>query len=198
MPRDKMETITGRMVNPTTITHEEISLEDVAHALSRINRYCGHISVENFSVAEHCWRVAYAAKQLGYSRAAQRWALVHDGTEAYLNDIVRPVKPQISGYKEVEDFVETRILRRFKINTLDFAGIKNIDFNIVKNERDQIKPYFARNDRYWTEDERTVMPEPSNWLSRLTGIRVGKARYGWRPDVAKRRFLALAAELGVW
>lgn len=84
-----MLTVSGRQVNLLYPTPAMIDLGDIAHALSRIQRFAGHTTVP-YSVAEHSMLVAriVAMTHPHY----QLHALLHDATEAYIGDASRPLK----------------------------------------------------------------------------------------------------------
>lgn len=67
------------------------TIETIAHALSQINRFTGHLR-EPYSVAEHSVRVARAVADLDGPPRAVLAALLHDAHEAYLGDISGPLK----------------------------------------------------------------------------------------------------------
>ncbi|HEV7236976.1 MAG TPA: hypothetical protein VGN15_12380, partial [Ktedonobacteraceae bacterium] len=85
-----IKTYTGIHVYPLDARVEEIDLEDIAHALSNLCRYTGHTS-KFYSVGEHSVRVSEYLEGMS-SMATARVGLLHDATEAYLNDIARPIK----------------------------------------------------------------------------------------------------------
>lgn len=92
IPKDtEVETYTGLYVDLKNPDPETIVIEDIAHALSQICRYNGH--VERFdSVAEHAVFVSQRLERKGYSPEVQMEGLHHDDAEAYLGDVVRPLK----------------------------------------------------------------------------------------------------------
>jgi 5'-deoxynucleotidase YfbR-like HD superfamily hydrolase len=75
----------------------EVDARDIAHALSNICRFSGHVR-EFYSVAEHCIRVSL---ELPPDLALA--GLLHDASEAYLVDVPRPLKPALEGYQIAED-----------------------------------------------------------------------------------------------
>lgn len=88
---DWMQTASGGIFWPLDPDPDEVQIGDIAHALSQICRFGGH-SLRFYSVAEHSVRVArYRPKA---PRAHRLAALLHDASEAYLGDIIRPIKIQ--------------------------------------------------------------------------------------------------------
>lgn len=96
----------------------EFTTEDIAHALSNICRFAGHI--ESRTVAQHSLQVAELLAPKG--KRVQLLGLLHDASEAYLLDIPRPWKGevQIGGrtYYEVEDEIQMAIF--------EWAGILDL------------------------------------------------------------------------
>lgn len=63
--------------------------------------------------------------------------LVHDASEAYLSDIIRPVKKHLSNYMELEDRILLTVYQRFGIGDLteeEYGKIRRIDNEILENE----------------------------------------------------------------
>ena len=69
---------------------EEIDIDDICFALSNICRFTGH--VDFYSVAQHSLLVAQLCQQNGASKEDVKWALLHDGAEAYISDLNSPIK----------------------------------------------------------------------------------------------------------
>lgn len=99
-------TYTGVKFYPIDPRVEEFVLEDIAHALSLVNRANGHTTVP-MSVAQHSVNVATVLKQLGYDVRTQFIGLNHDNSEAYMADIPTPVKEWLPDYKILEERVQS-------------------------------------------------------------------------------------------
>jgi len=72
-------------------------IRDIAHSLSRINRFNGHLRCASYTVADHSIRVSSAC-----SPEFKFVALLHDASEAYLGDVAKPLKRILPDYKELE------------------------------------------------------------------------------------------------
>lgn len=109
---ESIRTFTGLEFFPASPRAEDVCIEDIAHALAFQCRFGGHCH-QFFSVAQHAVRVSYGvefvAQGQGLSPEAVRQlslaGLLHDASEAYLVDVPRPVKHQLTNYKEMEDAI---------------------------------------------------------------------------------------------
>lgn len=114
-----VETFTGQRVNLMWPLPEHIKFRDIAHALSRIGRYNGHTSGEHvYTVAQHSVWVAMQVQRMGSSGDTVRQALLHDAHEAYMGDIVTPLKtlPWFNAYfTDVEDRLQCAILQALDV-----------------------------------------------------------------------------------
>jgi len=105
----------------------EIDIDDIAHALSMVTRFTGHIS-RPYSVAEHSILVMMIVKHMGGSIDNLLQALMHDATEAYLSDIAAPFKDELVNYRTLEGRVAARIFERFDIDPNFPKIIKDADW----------------------------------------------------------------------
>jgi 5'-deoxynucleotidase YfbR-like HD superfamily hydrolase len=94
-----IQTYSGIKMHPLSPTEEEISIEDIAHALSNLCRFTGHCN-KFYSVAQHSVLVSVYSP-----RDYAMWGLLHDASEAYLNDIARPIKisDEYNTYRKIEE-----------------------------------------------------------------------------------------------
>lgn len=94
---------------------EEVDVEDIAHALALKCRW-GGFCCRFYSVAEHSLHVAYIARKIaereapGLAQSAYDHGLCHDGEEAYLPDIPRPVKVHIRQWSAIAARVQDAVL----------------------------------------------------------------------------------------
>lgn len=124
-----ISTYTGRtfdMFDPSTW---DFSRMDIAHALSTLNRFAGHVNF--YSIGEHSIRVSELLAHWGCDKDTQLLGLLHDASEAYLLDIPRPWKGQVMiggrTYVQREDEIQAAI---FEWSGITYA-FEN-DWDIVK------------------------------------------------------------------
>lgn len=124
------------LINPTP---EMISIETIAHGLSRVSRF-GAQSPIDYSVAEHSLGVVYMAMHDEvYDMHALLALLLHDASEAYLGDIVSPLKRHLSEYLEIESRMNSVIEKKFGVDFEKYhAIIKKYDRKILKIEKQSL------------------------------------------------------------
>ncbi len=91
---------------------ENILIEDIAHALSMLTRANGHLP-EFFSVGQHSIQCCREALARNYVPEVALACLLHDASEAYLSDITRPVKKDMTMYLQIEEQLQTMIYEKF-------------------------------------------------------------------------------------
>ncbi len=105
-------TYQGIRMDPLNARDEDIRIEDIAHALSLLCRANGHFP-HFYSVAQHCLNCMEEAKARGYSQRVQLGCLLHDASEAYLSDVIRPIKPHLTGYYAIEERLQNQIFGKW-------------------------------------------------------------------------------------
>lgn len=158
---------------------DQFTLEDIAGALSKICRFGGQIE-HFYSVAEHCVHCAEQAAADGASTDAQVAALLHDAAEAFLGDVVKPLKVMLGDYGAIERLMESVIAKKFGIGAQFAEVVKEIDRAMLIAERRRL---FSQDSVVWTGEQSVRRLRPC----------IGE----WLPNVAEARFLSLAAKLGI-
>jgi hypothetical protein len=112
-------TYTGGRFDVMNPRVEDIKIEDIAHALSftcRFNGHCTHF----YSVAQHSMLVTRVYGELVADKPelvdypqGYLCALLHDAAEAYVGDVIRPIKLAVPGVEEIEKNVREVILEKF-------------------------------------------------------------------------------------
>lgn len=119
---------------------EDITVNDIAHSLANLCRFTGH-GDRFYCVGEHSILCARAARKLGYSTLQQLYCLLHDASEAVMNDLARPVKQNIPQYKEIEDNVMAvmwKVVGLPKPTEEDYKIVKLMDNTLLVNEMEQL------------------------------------------------------------
>jgi len=98
---DEFTTVSGARVHVLNPNPEAIRLGDIAHGLSRVCRFGGQVGI-HMSVAQHCVLVSDIVKDHGGSLEEQMLGLMHDATEAYVGDVISPLKKQLDAFHGIE------------------------------------------------------------------------------------------------
>lgn len=124
-----IRTFTGIYMNVFEPTPEMICIKDIAHALSQQPRFGGHLP-KFYSVAQHSINCSYLAN----TAHDKLTALLHDASEAYLLDIPRPIKNNLTNYKEIEHKLMLVIANLFKFEYPLPETVKKIDEQMLNAE----------------------------------------------------------------
>lgn len=94
--KDCIRTHSGIYVNVFEPKPEMFFIEDIAHALSKEQRFGNHLP-RMYSVAQHSIICAEMAP-----REYKLTALLHDLAEAYIRDLPKPIKIRLPQYEQIE------------------------------------------------------------------------------------------------
>lgn len=111
---------------------EDVRIEDIAHALSNVCRWSGHVK-KFYSVANHCYLISFLVPE---EFALE--GLLHDASEAYLSDLSRPIKHNKGLgeiYKEVEYRLEEVIAKKFGLIFPYPKEVKQADSRMLLTEK---------------------------------------------------------------
>ena len=162
-----VSTYTGRQFYPLAPIPEQIDIEDIAHGLAYQCRFNGQTR-HFYSVAQHSLIVAGLVPS-GLRLAA----LLHDAAEAYMGDMVKPLKQLFPLFSEIEAKVMGAIGLRFGVSLFDDRAIKAADLIALAMEK------------------RDLMPNSSEAWDSLTGVVANPARIKrMSPPQAKAAFLS--------
>lgn len=163
-----VETVSGRRVSLVEPDPESISIEDIAHHLSKLCRFAG-ASRTFYSVAEHAVRVSKAfdvAPDCVLSKPRKIWGLLHDAHEAYLGDIIRPVK-QLPGVREAIEgaakALDDAIWQRLVLPLLWSDGMW-VDEYHAKHRRESVAAAVGQYDGDLLYDEKCGLLSPEPWV----------------------------------
>lgn len=127
-PRAWQRMLSGRRLDLLDPTPVDIEIEDIAHGLAFQARWNGQTIGEHpFSVAEHSLLVEEIYRR-AEPEAAPRWllaALLHDGPEYVIGDMISPVKAAVGpGYGALDERLAAAIHLRFGLPAVLPATIK--------------------------------------------------------------------------
>ena len=139
-PGPYIQTVSGRRFNPLAPEPGEIDIEDVARALANQCRFGGHCRVF-YSVAQHSCLVADLVEERGGTGEEVLWALLHDGSEAYLVDLPHPLKHRSELgrlYAAAETTLQHAICERFGLPREPPPLVKPADRALLATERREV------------------------------------------------------------
>lgn len=123
-----IQTYSGQMFWPLDPRPEDITIGDIAHALSLKCRFSGHC-VEYYSVAQHSVLGSYHVH-----KDNALWFLLHDAAEAYLFDAARPIKASRPWIREDEARLMNCVCLRFGLPLVMPAEVKLVDTRMLLTE----------------------------------------------------------------
>lgn len=104
--------------SPRNPSANDIEIADIAHALSCLCRANGHLD-RYYSVAAHSINCMREGKAAGFTLNQQKALLLHDASEAYLSDIIRPVKLLLPDYLVMERRLQNIIYEKYGVKLDD-------------------------------------------------------------------------------
>jgi hypothetical protein len=127
-----IKTYTGKQFWPLDPKPEDVDIRDIAHALSLICRFTGHVK-QHMSVAQHCLIVSSLLPP-----HLKIYGLLHDAGEAYMADVARPIKSAFPKFREFEHrILEEAVWKAFALEPLskeDAARVRHADDVVLATE----------------------------------------------------------------
>lgn len=166
-----MQTYTRKKIDFDRVTPRDIEIHDIARALSHLCRFGGHVK-KFYSVAQHSVMVSEIVPP-----EHQLAGLLHDAAEAYVGDIIWPVKSagENKSLARLEQYVQQAIDEAFGLKGIPQC-VKDADCRMLLTEaRDlfdggQLQPM----DWHVKAEQFPPLEEPIE---------------PWGPDEAMQRFL---------
>lgn len=181
-----LQTRDGHIVDLISPDISAVTIDEIAHALARLNRFAGHTRDAGYSVAEHSVHVAYRLNQ-----DAALCGLMHDAHEAFMGDITSPVKMALSelggkaALRALDQRLRDAVGKRFCLNADPFAwhDVHIADLRMLATERRDL-----------------LGPEAQPWNLRVDGLPVEPYEdftlSPWDAPTSERKFLQLFEHLG--
>ncbi|UOF01411.1 HD domain-containing protein [Bdellovibrio reynosensis] len=165
-------TLSGSRFNILKPDPAAVRLEDIACALARQARFNGHTRFF-YSVGQH----SCLGAEVSPTKDIAKQMLFHDATEAYVGDLVSPVKALLPDFEIIESRIHWAIAQKFGLEFPLPKVVKQIDRRLLATEvRDLITKDLAS----WNigKDEPFDFPI-----------------IPWPPEVTEARFLEIAKNL---
>jgi 5'-deoxynucleotidase YfbR-like HD superfamily hydrolase len=134
--------VKDKIITLENLTEDDIHIEDIAFALSNLARFCGQRTF--YSVANHSLLVAsLLPDNLKLS------GLLHDATEAYVGDVISPIKAHLPFYVNLEKSIMQLVINKYKIDPYN-PKIKQADKDAFG-----IEDYYLKRE-FRSENQKTV------------------------------------------
>lgn len=167
----------GSIINFSCIKASEIYKEDIVHRLSNIVRFNGGTNVP-YTVMHHTMALYKLIKyKHPKNYTAQLYALMHDTTEAFMGDMVSPLKSLFPEFSRLEDELLEEIYRQLMI---DMFYPDSDTISLVKGE--DLKIAYAE----WVHLNGNILHDQAGAWGEIYGGRMpGKIEYSATVDVAQ-------------
>ena len=165
-------TLSGNRFSILKPDPDVVMIEDIACALARQARFNGHTRFF-YSVGQH----SCLGAQVSPTRDIAVQMLFHDATEAYIGDLVSPVKALLPDFEIIESRIHWAISKRFNLEYPMPKVVKQIDRRLLATE---VRDLITKDLKSWHigEDEPFDFPI-----------------IPWPPEVTEARFLDMANSL---
>jgi uncharacterized protein len=140
-----MQTYSGLAFDFDSDDLSQINIEDIAAHLSKICRFNGACK-DFYSVAQHC--VLISEELIIYEPKIQMFGLLHDAAEAYMGDIIRPLKNE--NLHSFEEKILNKIFNALHIPFKEYLVVKKI----IKEADDRM---------LWTEKLQLMSESKRDW-----------------------------------
>lgn len=178
-------TVSGKKFHPFNPDGRAIDITDIATALSNQCRFNGHVKRRHgksgfYSVAEHSTILSHIV-----SPKSALLALLHDAPEAYIGDMIAPLKEHFPEFIAVENLIMDEVIERFDvpIDPVIVAEVHTADQWIVHLEAREL---------HTTPDILSEWGKPPIFKPR---VHVDPATFGMAPEDAYVAFLVRFGDL---
>lgn len=153
--KPSIQLASGRFFNYRAFSVGDIQIEDIAASLAKLPRFTGHARYD-YKVGQHSIIVSKIVP-----REHALTGLLHDASEAYINDLARPFKLLHPSYVEYEKArLWPTIAARFDLPDVLPACVKDADNVALVTERRDLMPEAVDADGEW-DWARDIVPLPS-------------------------------------
>lgn len=165
-------TLSGNRFNILDPQPEQVKIEDIASSLARQARFNGHTRFF-YSVGQH----SCLGAEVSPTKDIAIQMLFHDATEAYIGDLVSPVKALLPDFEIIESRIHWAISQKFNLEFPMPKIVKQIDRRLLATE---VRDLITKDLKSWNikEDEPFDFPI-----------------IPWPPEVTEARYLEIARNL---
>ncbi len=144
-----MATVSGGRFYPLDPRADEVHVDDLVSGISGAGRYANQTR-DRYTVGEHSVIVSLVCEEMARARGWPEWlvllvareGLLHDASEAWIGDVVRPLKYTFAmrGYRRAEAKIMACVFERFGVTptAMTSALVKLVDDEILHDEIDQL------------------------------------------------------------
>lgn len=173
-----VSTFLGNRFYPLEPRIDHVAIEDIAHGLAFQCRFNGQTQ-QFYSVAQHSLIVASLVPT-----DLRLAALLHDAAEAYLGDMVKPLKVLLPAFGAIEDQVSAIIAAAFGVDFSDYGPIKRADLIALATEKRDLMPHSAERWAYLDD----IRPLPQ----RIVTMSPGQAKQAFLDEFTRLGGMARA------
>lgn len=177
-----VSTFSGNRFYPLEPRIDHVDIEDIAHGLAYQCRFNGQTQ-EFYSVAQHSLLVCSLVPT-----DLRLAALLHDAAEAYLGDMVKPLKVLLPEFAAIEDKVSAIIAAAFCIDFSDYGPIKRADLVALATEKRDLMPHSVERWAYLDG----IAPSPQ----RIVAMQPGEAKRAFLEQFARLHAQAASGRAG--
>lgn len=124
----------GKLIDIMNPTADMIELEDIASALSHVCRFGGQIN-QFYSVAQHSVLVSHLCDP-----KYAMYGLLHDASEAYIGDVIKPLKNLLGDvYEDIETKFTYAIFDKFDLDPHAIKNVELADKEALQLEHDYLR-----------------------------------------------------------
>lgn len=125
--------VSGELFYPLDPRSSEIEIEDIAHSLAHQCRFNGHCKFF-YSIAQHSLLVERFVRQPEHKLCA----LLHDATETYVGDLIKPIKIELPDFTKIEQQIWVAIATRYGLPAELPQCVKDADFLAFAHEMERV------------------------------------------------------------
>lgn len=135
-----LQTLSGKLISVQNPDPSMLIFEDIVASLTKQCRFNGHCNAF-YSVGEHTVRgVKLVEKLYPKNLSLKRSFFIHDFTEGYVGDVIRPVKKHLPEFKIIEAGFHRAIAKAFNVEDYDEKGVHEIDNYMAMWEKRDLLP----------------------------------------------------------